>query len=275
VDRILDIGALGATVAPFDIGLVVLFGSRAQERARPQSDVDLGVLHRSGRRLGHREIGALQVALSGWAQGQADVVDLSTGDAVFRFEVAAHGRPLFEAEPGAWTAFVARVLIDHDDIVRFIEPCIAAVGDAARRGRAVVSPAVVARKVPEIRARGARVGELLPPTVQDFVAHRTEAEALILNLFLALQESSDLAMHVVADRALGVPGDARGAFDTLAKAGLVPAALAGRLAAAVGLRNRIAHEYGHLDLGLVYEAARDDRGDLDEFAAAVAEVYHL
>ncbi len=138
-----------------------------------------------------------------------------------------------------------------------------------------MSPAVVARKVSEMRNRVTRVRELLPPTVDEFLARRTEAEALILNLYLALQESSDLAMHVVADRALGVPGDARAAFEMLAKSGLVQESLATRLAAAVGLRNRIAHEYGRLDLGRVYEAARDDLGDLESFAAVVAGAYRL
>jgi uncharacterized protein YutE (UPF0331/DUF86 family) len=138
-----------------------------------------------------------------------------------------------------------------------------------------MSPAVVARKVSEIRNRVARVRELLPAGVDEFMARRTEAEALILNLYLALQESSDLAMHVVADRALGVPGDARAAFEMLAKSGVVQESLATRLAAAVGLRNRIAHEYGRLDLRRVYEAARDDLGELESFAAVIAGAYRL
>jgi hypothetical protein len=32
--------------------------------------------------------------------------------------------------------------------------------------------------------------------VEEFVSHRTEAEALILNLFLALQVCSGLALHL-------------------------------------------------------------------------------
>lgn len=138
-----------------------------------------------------------------------------------------------------------------------------------------MSPVVVARKVSEILARVARVRALLPPAVADFLTHRTEAEALLLNLYLALQGSADLAMHVVADRALGVPADARSAFDALARAGLIDAELAYRLAAAVGLRNRIAHGYGALDLRLVFEAARDDLGDLEALARAVALAYQL
>jgi uncharacterized protein YutE (UPF0331/DUF86 family) len=127
-----------------------------------------------------------------------------------------------------------------------------------------------ARKVADLRARVRRVRELLPADVETFVAQRTEAEALILNLYLALQCASDLALHLVADRGLGVPADARSAFEQLARAGLLTVDLAHKLAAAVGLRNRIAHEYGGLDLRLVYEAARDNLDDLLDLAAAVA-----
>lgn len=133
-----------------------------------------------------------------------------------------------------------------------------------------MSEATLARKIADLRARVARVRELLPEDVAHFLARRTEAEALILNLFLALQCASDLALHAVADRGLGVPGDARSAFETLARARIISPELATRLAASVGLRNRIAHEYGTLDLRLVHEAARDDLDDLLRLAGALA-----
>lgn len=134
-----------------------------------------------------------------------------------------------------------------------------------------MSNEVFARKIAAIRARTARVRELLPPTAEQFLAQRTEAEALILNLFLALQECSDLALHLVAELGLGVPGEPRAAFEVLARDHVLPAVLANALSAAVGLRNRIAHEYGGLDLQKVYEAARDDLGDLDAYADALAK----
>ena len=127
------------------------------------------------------------------------------------------------------------------------------------------------RKIADLRARVARVRELLPASYEAFVDERTSAEALILNLFLALQCASDLALHTVAERGYAVPADARSAFEALARAGVLEAKLARDLAAAVGLRNRIAHEYGLLDLRLVYEAARDDLGDLEALAAALAK----
>lgn len=138
-----------------------------------------------------------------------------------------------------------------------------------------MSPPVVARKIAQISNRTARVRELLPATPEAFEADRTAAEALIFNLFLALQEASDLAMHVVAERGLGVPGSTREAFELLATHALVEPELGRKLAAAVGLRNRIAHEYGTLDPIRVFQAARDDLPDLEAFAARIATAYGI
>ena len=135
-----------------------------------------------------------------------------------------------------------------------------------------MTPSVTARKVAEIRVRVARVRELRPATVAEMAAHRTETEALLLNLYLALQAASDLSLHVVADRGLGVPADARSAIQALAAAGLVPQELAVRLSAAIGMRNRIAHQYGTLDLALVHDAASEGLADLEALASALATV---
>ncbi|MFT4569338.1 MAG: hypothetical protein ACI8TX_000158 [Hyphomicrobiaceae bacterium] len=133
-----------------------------------------------------------------------------------------------------------------------------------------MSGEILARKVAAIQTRTTRVRELFPRTVEEFLSRRTEAEALLLNLFLALQECNDLALHLIADLGLGVPGEPLAAFEALARADVITAELARKLGAAVGLRNRIAHEYGGLDLAKVYEAVRHDLGDLDDFASAVA-----
>ena len=133
-----------------------------------------------------------------------------------------------------------------------------------------MSNEVLARKIAAVRSRTARVRELLPASVDEFLSHRTEAEALILNFFLALQECSDLALHLVADLGIGVPGEPRAAFEVLARNEVIPPLLARKLSAAIGLRNRNAHEYGGLDLRKVYAAARDDLGDLDSYVDSVA-----
>jgi hypothetical protein len=64
----------------------------------------------------------------------------------------------------------------------------------------VVDKAVLAHKIAVIRDAAARVREVLPPQVDDFLADRTSREVVALNLFVALQQAAGLASHWLADR---------------------------------------------------------------------------
>ena len=92
---------------------------------------------------------------------------------------------------------------------------------------------------------------------------------VILNLFVALQETVSLATHWLADAGLDVPGSYREIFLDLAARGLVPGHLAQRLSAAAGFRNLVAHQYGVLDPRRVHEMASSELGDLLEFCQVV------
>jgi uncharacterized protein YutE (UPF0331/DUF86 family) len=72
-----------------------------------------------------------------------------------------------------------------------------------------LTPPVVAVKVAAIRDAAARVREMLPPDAEAFAADRTAREVVILNLFVALQETVSLATHWLADAGLDVPGSYR------------------------------------------------------------------
>ncbi len=130
----------------------------------------------------------------------------------------------------------------------------------------MVDRAILARKVAAIRDAAARITEVLPPTADAFVADRTAREVVTLNLFLALQESAALAMHWLADEGTVVPATYGEAFTALSDRGAIDRDLAGRLRAAVGLRNLIAHQYGVIDFRRVFLVARDDLRDLVTFA---------
>jgi uncharacterized protein YutE (UPF0331/DUF86 family) len=75
-------------------------------------------------------------------------------------------------------------------------------------------------------------------------------------LFLAIQESIDLAAHWISDAGWDVPDDAGGSFDLLAEHGAMDRELAMVLRGAVGLRNRIAHGYGSVDHERVHQEYR-------------------
>jgi uncharacterized protein YutE (UPF0331/DUF86 family) len=134
----------------------------------------------------------------------------------------------------------------------------------------MVDAAIVAAKVSAIRDAVARVRHVLPREAGAFEADRTAREVVVLNLFVALQETVSLATHWLADAGLDVPGSYREIFLALAERGRIPRELAERLASAAGFRNLIAHQYGVLDPARVHAMASRELGDLLDFCEVVS-----
>ncbi len=93
------------------VRLAVLFGSAANGTARPDSDLDVGVL------LDPDDDGlpALRVDLERAAGRVVDLVSLRETSPLLRFEIARDGRLLTARDPGAWAHFRARAMIDWWD----------------------------------------------------------------------------------------------------------------------------------------------------------------
>ena len=72
----------------------------------------------------------------------------------------------------------------------------------------------------------------------------------------------DLAVATCVRRGLGSPATYGEAFEKLAQAGLIGAALAARLVRAAGFRNVVAHAYAALDMARVHRAASEGPPDL-------------
>jgi uncharacterized protein YutE (UPF0331/DUF86 family) len=134
----------------------------------------------------------------------------------------------------------------------------------------VVDGAIVGAKVAAIRDAVDRIRRVLPPEAGTFEADRTTREVVILNLFVALQETVSLATHWLADAGLDVPGSYREIFLALAERGKIPRDLAQRLAATAGFRNLVAHQYGVLDPARVHTMAAGELGDLLDFCEVVS-----
>ena len=86
----------------------------------------------------------------------------------------------------------------------------------------MVDETIVAARVAAIRDAVDRIRGVLPREPEAFEADRTAREVVILNLFVALQESVSLATHWLADAGLDVPGSYREIFLDLAERGRIP-----------------------------------------------------
>jgi predicted nucleotidyltransferase len=103
-------------VAP-SVELVVLFGSVARGRSRPDSDLDVAV-----RCDGAADLDALYLLLAPrLATSLLDLVDLRRTGSLLAFQVARHGRVLYERGPGAFRSFqslASRRYCDTDKLRR-------------------------------------------------------------------------------------------------------------------------------------------------------------
>jgi uncharacterized protein len=95
--------ALAGACGELPVRLVVLFGSQADGRARPDSDVDVAVQLMPGGKWDHafRAAGLVEDV----ARAEVDVVVLNEAGATLLLNVAADGIPLFEARVGDWRRF--------------------------------------------------------------------------------------------------------------------------------------------------------------------------
>lgn len=134
----------------------------------------------------------------------------------------------------------------------------------------MVDAHLVEQRLAAIRDRLTRIEQNLSGDRAQFLADRTRQEVVAFNLFLAFQEALDLAAHLIADRALALPATAREHFDILAGAGLLSPEVASAMGSCAGLRNLIAHAYGSLDLGRLFDELPRGRDTLLAFTAEIA-----
>jgi uncharacterized protein YutE (UPF0331/DUF86 family) len=130
--------------------------------------------------------------------------------------------------------------------------------------------AVLAERAAAIERHLTRVSQRLPDSAVGFAPSTDASDAVILHLWQATQIAIDLAVSVCVARGLGTPQSYADAFRRLQSAGLIEAALAGRLVRAAGFRNVVAHAYEQLDMARVHRAATDGPADLRAFIASLA-----
>lgn len=134
----------------------------------------------------------------------------------------------------------------------------------------MVDKVLLAAKIASVRDAVARIRAVLPARSDAFIADRTSREVVVLNLFVALQDCTSLAVHWLADQGLDVPQTYGEVFRRLGEQNVVAADLADRLAAASGFRNLVAHQYGVLDWARVHAIASERLDDLLDFCDELA-----
>lgn len=99
--------------------LMILHGSQASGRANSQSDVDIGILT-AANIDSERYLGLIH-DFSEIFGDQFDPVILNGAEPLITYQVAIHGKPLFEKAKGAFASFQVRAISRYLDSKKFRE----------------------------------------------------------------------------------------------------------------------------------------------------------
>lgn len=107
-------------------------------------------------------------------------------------------------------------------------------------------------------------------SLHDFLEDLDRQESILFNLQMAIQNCIDMAAHIVSEEGLGVAGSTSELFYLLEDHGIIERELTEKMVRAMGFRNLVVHEYGKVDLEIVFRASHDDVNDLREFVKALS-----
>jgi uncharacterized protein YutE (UPF0331/DUF86 family) len=93
----------------------------------------------------------------------------------------------------------------------------------------------------------------------------TKQDSIALNLQRACEAAIDIAMHIVAQRNIGIPQTSRDSFTLLESTGVLTADVARKMRAMVGFRNTAIHEYQKLDTRILRAIVDLHLQDFEEF----------
>ena len=111
---------------------------------------------------------------------------------------------------------------------------------------------VVSAKIESLRRCLVRIAEKTPMRYQDLVDDYDLQDIISINLERAIQNSVDIASHIIARSEESAPETMADAFCTLKKLGLIDDTMERSLIAAVGFRNISVHAYQKIDWRIVY-----------------------
>jgi len=104
---------------------------------------------------------------------------------------------------------------------------------------------------------------------QNFLEDLDRQESILFNIQMAIQNCIDIAAHIISDEGFGVPGGTNEMFYLLEDNGFLSNDLTEKMVKAVGFRNLMVHEYGKIDLDQVYDMARKDIDDLNDYLRSI------
>lgn len=106
--------------------------------------------------------------------------------------------------------------------------------------------------------------EEILPEEEEFLKNKEHQYSVSMLMMNIINICLDIGSEIISSKQLGYPETYRDIFTLLEKGKIIPSTLANKLRNLVGLRNLLAHEYGEVNMELLYEQAKEI-GFIEEF----------
>jgi len=135
-----------------------------------------------------------------------------------------------------------------------------------------MDPDVINAKLESLGRCVARIEGKTPATAGALAEDIDAQDIIALNLERAVQLCVDIGSHMLLDHSVPSPDSMAGVFGAMGKAEILSAALARRMAKAVGFRNLAVHEYASMDWGIVYAIVTTRLQDFRDYAREIVRI---
>ena len=99
--------------------------------------------------------------------------------------------------------------------------------------------------------------DILPESEEEFIESKTVCYSVSMLMINIINTCLDLGSELINLKQLGYPENYRDIFTLLEQNKILIKPLVNKMKDLVGLRNFLAHEYGTVDLEILYEQAKD------------------
>lgn len=102
-----------------------------------------------------------------------------------------------------------------------------------------------------------------------YLENHTKQDSIVLNLQRACEASIALAMHIVAEKKLGIPQKSQDAFTLLEVEGIIPSSLSQKMHEMVRFRDSAIHDYEEINLVILQKIIEDHLVNFLQFTKTI------
>lgn len=241
---------------------IILFGSRVTGRVNKDSDIDIAFL--SEKEMDKYELFLIGQELAATINIEVDLIDLSRASTVFQAQIIHTGKTIYCSDKKAKAEFELKALKMYAKLNEERAPILKQINESG----SIYENDVILNKINIIERCIRRIHEEYennPEHLKNF----TKQDSIVLNLQRACEASIDLAMHIVAEKKIGLPQNSRDAFTLLEQENIIPVSLSRKMKAMVGFRNIAVHDYQEINIEILQKILENHLVDFSHFTKII------